>query len=154
MSEHQPDTRGDKYGGVLDREQTIKEGEWLWSENKEYKLGMKNGQMVIIHEPSQTTIQTAGNDDGKATVIRFEDEEDDGKQTRLELHNNDDDEITAASSSSNGFHGRGFTKEWDDRDDDDEGPQQYLLTNDGQLVAVKDKVNTKEKIRWKFTRPR
>lgn len=65
---------GDIEGGILNREQRIKEGEWLYSPNKQYRMGMRDGEMVIEHVPTGNVIDRYGEQGSDANQIRFEDQ--------------------------------------------------------------------------------
>ncbi|MEV4130379.1 hypothetical protein [Nocardia sp. NPDC049707] len=119
----------DSTTGILNREDLIRQGEWLYSPNGQYRLGMEHGQMVIQHVPTGNRVDRFSPKDGSATRIRFEYEKGDGEETRLELHNDDDKEIANISDSNSDLHkGEAWTKNWDDPDDDSKGSVQYVLT--------------------------
>ncbi|WP_280301121.1 hypothetical protein, partial [Nocardia abscessus] len=123
-------------------DQTLKPGEWLLSPNREYRMGLVDGRMVIKHDATGETVwQQEGKDGREAVEIIFETERGDGAENRLELHDRRDKELWGANVDHAGTRGPAAKGEWDDYDDGtDHVPAQYVLTNDGQLLLVKDKL--------------
>ncbi|WP_280477840.1 hypothetical protein [Nocardia asiatica] len=122
--------------------QTLQAGQWLISPNGEYRMGLENGKLVIKHDasPGAPVWEQPGKDGREAVAIVF-DTEKDGDDNRLELRDRRDKELWGASAEHEGIRGAAEEGEWEDYDDDaDHVPAQYVLTNDGQLLLVKDRL--------------
>ncbi|MFE7798576.1 hypothetical protein [Nocardia sp. NPDC057440] len=138
-------TSVDVNSGVINPEQRLKKGDWLFSKNKEYKLGFnEHDQLVIIRTADNKQIgDPMGTADDGSTQLRFETEEGDGTETRLELHDDEDGENSRISSDRGNYQGPAGNDDWDDEDSTDpEGTHQYVLTDDGQLVGLNKRVDS------------
>ncbi|WP_157224332.1 hypothetical protein [Nocardia paucivorans] len=136
----------DNTTGIMKPGSEIKEGNWLWSPNKEYRMGVQNGHMVIVHNNTGMVVHESKNDtDGAAADrIKFTDRSREGSQN-LELRDDKtalkhwsakpDLEHAGPAGREEGPGGKDQAVNWQFKRDG--SPQRFVLTNDGNLVAVK-----------------
>ncbi|MFI1461493.1 hypothetical protein [Nocardia carnea] len=121
--------------------ESLEDGQWMVSENGDYKVGMQDGQLVTMHVPSETTTQLSSGDGGNA--LKFTEEERSwwpngwtGQRGLHTLRLDGDNGHTWSATPDNGDNRGGPDGDW--HQGGDHKPDQFVVTNDGQLVALSD----------------
>lgn len=141
--------------GIINREQKLTAGQEMYSQNGEYKMSVKEGRLVIEHVPTGREVKSWGEKGGDATGIRFEDETGKAdKQQQLELVDDDGDTVDSdlrPKNADEALKGGAWFEDWSDPDNENKGAQQYILTNKGELIALKNPI--RDLTKWDGERP-
>ncbi|WP_157224333.1 hypothetical protein [Nocardia paucivorans] len=133
-------------GGVMKPGEELKEGQWLWSKNNVYRMGLEDGRMVIVHNDTGKVVHTSG-DQTNGVRIKFTEEYGlfHAGRHRLELlskMDNEDSDLWVAQPDTDGKNNSGYkgpgadeNTDWDD--EDNHKPDRFILTDDGNIVAYK-----------------
>lgn len=135
----------------------LHEGDWLYSSNGNFRLGLRDGQMVVEDTNTEESVFEVGDDEVEADEIRFEDDGGGGRgQNTLELHrvSSGDSvngvpepaagELWQASPDTGEEGGAAENLEGQWVDHNDLSPERFYLTDDGQIVAVNDELSSDE----------
>ncbi|WP_327100862.1 hypothetical protein OIE68_19935 [Nocardia vinacea] len=137
--------------GIINREDVLGPNQWMTSKNGEYRMGLREGQLVIEHVPTNTRVNSFGDPNHYATTVRFEDEVGDDTRQRLELQDADGKTIPSQLlDDRSGQQGGAWTPDWQDPNNEKKGAQQYVLTDNGELIALKVPVDPAS---WDGKRP-
>ncbi|WP_280273149.1 hypothetical protein [Nocardia wallacei] len=125
---------------VINREQELAAGQEMYSKNGEYRMVLRSGRLIVEHVPTGKEVRSWGEDGSGATKVKFEDEVGKAdKQQQLQLVDDDGKTVDSelAADKSGGSKGGAWFHDWQDPNNEKKGAQQFVLTNNGELIALK-----------------